>query len=372
MNVVGLFAGIGGFEAGFANAGHVTTLLCDSSPEAQAVLRLRFPDADLVGDVGELASLPSGTDVLCAGFPCQNLSMAGDKTGIEGVKSGVVEHVFRLAAKAKTPWIVIENVRFMLHLDGGRAMAHLVESLEAAGYCWAYRVVDTQFFGLPQRRRRVFIVASRVGDPASVLFADEEPSDVRSAPDMTTPIGFYWTEGRSGVGLMRDCVPTLKAGSGIGIASPPAALLPNGRVVVPTIEEAERLQGFNPGWTEVDSPGHARKRWRLIGNSVSVPVVEWVARRLSNPAKRVCERGDSLSTASRWPSAAEGDGRGRRWQVNASESPIRHPQSLLSGFMEGEWPDLSQRALLGFISRATSSSLKFPPDFLRSLERALG
>jgi DNA (cytosine-5)-methyltransferase 1 len=85
-----------------------------------------------LGDVSILASLPSNTTVIVAGFPCQDLSPSGGKVGIDGPRSGLVSHVFRLAASTPSvEWLVLENVHFMLKLDGGRAMGLIVSLLEA-------------------------------------------------------------------------------------------------------------------------------------------------------------------------------------------------------------------------------------------------
>jgi DNA (cytosine-5)-methyltransferase 1 len=96
-----------------------------------------------------------GASILTAVFPCQNLSTAGDKSGIGGAKSGIVGKMFELISRSNVSTVVIENVYFMLPLDRGNAMRGLVEQFEALRYKWAYRVVDTMSFGLPQRRRRV-------------------------------------------------------------------------------------------------------------------------------------------------------------------------------------------------------------------------
>src|SRR5690606_34623235 len=90
MKVVGLFAGIGGLEHGLAQAGHETVLLCENWAPACAVLQSRFPDVPRHGDVRELSDLPESTEVLCAGFPCQDLSQAGKTAGLEGSRSGLV------------------------------------------------------------------------------------------------------------------------------------------------------------------------------------------------------------------------------------------------------------------------------------------
>ena len=174
LNVAGLFAGIGGIELGLRRAGHHSSLLCEIDPGANAVLRERFPDAVLADDVREIKSIGK-VDLLAAGFPCQDLSQAGRTAGIDGRNSGLVGHVFRLlyAAPKGPRWLLLENVAFMLQLDRGRGMRLLVDELESRGFHWAYRVVDTQAFGLPQRRQRVILLASRTEDPREVLFVDD-------------------------------------------------------------------------------------------------------------------------------------------------------------------------------------------------------
>src|SRR5260370_39265688 len=140
--------------------------------------------------------------------------MAGDKSGLVGSKSGIVRKLFELIAKSRAPIVVIENVYFMLQLDSGDAMCRLVHEFEELGYRWAYRVLDSMGFGLPQRRRRVYFVASTEVDPRTILFADEAiPTYVSPRPDLGKPLGFYWTEGRSGIGLAPDEILPLKVGS---------------------------------------------------------------------------------------------------------------------------------------------------------------
>lgn len=370
MRVAGLFAGIGGFEAGLTAAGHTTILLCENDPQATTVLERRFPDVAHHADIVDLKALPSDTEVVAGGFPCQNLSMAGDKTGLDGAKSSVVDHLFRLLRQEPVPWVLIENVYFMLHLAKGAAMERILGPLEELGYRWAYRVVDSRAFGLPQRRRRVFIVATSTGDPREVLLADDASAPDHDPPDMTRPIAFYWTEGRSGNGLTSDATPPLKAGSSLGIPSPPAVLLPNGRVVTPPIDVAERLQGFRPGWSSPLRGRTARHRWRLVGNAVSVPVARWIGHRLDNP-HTYDPAGDSPWNPQRpWPLAAWNTGHGR-FIADVSEFPVRNRRGRISAFNTDTWPDLSARALRGFVTRARESKLKYPPGFLDALDQAL-
>ena len=288
LSVASLFSGIGGFELGLAQSGHKASILCDLDPAARSVLEQRFRGTPIASDISTLEALPENTDLVCAGFPCQNLSMAGDKRGITGAKSGLVDQVFRLLDETQVPWVLFENVYFMLQLDGGSAIEHIVSNLERRRMKWAYRVLNTYWFGLPQRRRRVFLVASKDEDPRNVILSDD--STVPKEDKIETldqPIGFYWTEGRSGVGLTSDAIPPLKGGSSLGIASAPAVLFSDGSVETPTIQEAERLQGFPANWTRAAEQVNERLRWRLVGNAVSVPIAEWIGRKFARPENTI-------------------------------------------------------------------------------------
>ena len=375
MLVSGLFAGIGGFELGLQRAGHCPRLLCENCDYASRVLRRRWPRARFHSDVADLAALPDDADIVTAGFPCQNLSMAGNKEGIKGSKSVIVDHLFRLLDVRAVPWVVIENVYFMLHLRKGAAIASILDRLERRNYRWAYRVVDSRSFGLAQRRRRVFIIASQVGDPRQVLLADDAPASEPPRFDVTEPLGsqplgFYWTEGRVGHGLTADAIPPLKAGSSLAIPSPPAVLLPTGRVVTPTIEAVEQLQGFRPGWTSVLRGPAGRHRWRLVGNAVSVPVAKWIGERLAGPGEYDDGADVPLEPGTRWPTAGWSVG-GRRMNASVSEYPVRRRLGRLSAFATGKWPALSRRALSGFAKRAREGRLRYPPGFLDALEANL-
>ncbi|HMN87709.1 MAG TPA: DNA (cytosine-5-)-methyltransferase, partial [Bauldia sp.] len=173
MRVAGLFAGVGGLEAGLTSAGHETVLLCEIWEPARAVLSVRYPERPLKKDVRRMRHLPDEVELVVGGFPCQDLSQAGLTAGIGGARSGLVGHIFRLLDRRRVPWVVLENVSFMLHLDRGNGMRRLIEAFEERGYRWAYRVVNSLSF-VPQRRERVLFVATTTDcDPASVVLADD-------------------------------------------------------------------------------------------------------------------------------------------------------------------------------------------------------
>jgi DNA (cytosine-5)-methyltransferase 1 len=363
LTVAGLFAGIGGIEMGLHAAGHRTVLLCEIEPAAQRVLREHFPGIPLTADVRNLQSIPS-VGICAAGFPCQDLSQAGRTAGIRGTNSGLVGEVFRLVEKSNPRWLLLENVPFMLQLDRGAAMRFLTRSLETRGFRWAYRVVDTRAFGVPQRRQRVILLASRTEDPREILFVGNQREP--SWPDPSeVACGFYWTEGIRGLGWAVDAIPTLKGGSTIGIPSPPAIRFADGLIATPDLRDAERLQGFNPDWTAPACSGGQRQgfRWKFVGNAVSVPVAQWVGERLHDPQPHDTSHDEPLPPGAPWPKAAWGED-GVVSRAALSTWPVSHEYQHLAEFLRFDPVPLSERATAGFLRRTEESSLNFPNGFL--------
>lgn len=348
--------------------------MCDIDEAASAVLRQRFPGVPISGDIARLGKLPP-VDILTAGFPCQDLSQAGPKVGISGKRSSLVDHVFRLveASRAKPKWVVMENVSYMLKLDNGAAMQYLLRTIEQMGFSWAYRVLDARAFGLPQRRERVILIMSKHYDPSQALFPDGyvEPhvNDAVGDVDKRFDYGFYWTEGKRGLGWTRNAVPTIKGGSGIGIPSPPAIWRPTtNEFGTPTIRDAERLFGYPADWTVVAGAVTNKKgaRWKLVGNTVCLPMVDWVCEQLSNPRGMGAECNE-IERAARPPRAAFGK-KGRRWAVDVSTWPIDSRPVALRKYLSEALSPLSLRAAMGFQSRARDTrTIRFAAGFLDGL-----
>ena len=372
LKTAGLFAGIGGLELGLERSGHETLFVCDTDPASIAVLETRFPAVECLRDVRDIDTLPDDTTLLACGFPCQNLSQAGRTAGIEGSSSSRIGEALRLAEHHGTPWILLENVPFMLQLDKGKALHRILGELERLGYRWAYRVVDTRAFGLPQRRERVYILASLEDDPRTVLFADDCVDRTPDPPWHSVACGFYWTEGNRGLGWAIDAVPPLKSGSGVGIPSAPAVIMPSGNIVTPTITDAERLQGFPRNWTKpAEGVGRASFRWRLVGNAVSVPVAKWIGSRLRRPGIPVVRGSRRLAKNAPWPKVAWNVD-GERCTGPLSPWPKQYKRRHLDELISIDALPLSERATAGFFNRAKASSLKFPEGFLERVEGYLG
>jgi DNA (cytosine-5)-methyltransferase 1 len=374
MKVLGLFSGIGGFELAFSRHDMQCVGLCEIDPLAKVVLAERFPGVPLFDDVETLTSVHDA-DVLTAGFPCQDLSQAGAKVGIRGSRSSLVDHVFRLieSAERKPEWVVLENVSYMLRLKHGAAMNHIVNRAEELGYNWAYRILDARCFGLPQRRERVLILLSRSHDPSQVLFptglVEPNVDDTVGAVAPESLYGFYWTEGKRGLGWVKNAVPTIKGGSALGIPSPPAIWVPaTGEFGTPSIIDAERMFGFPSGWTEPAerAAGRAGARWKLVGNTICVPMVEWLCQQLGEP-QGLGAQATPISKTTRLPGAAYGL-RGQRFAVEVSNWAFEADAPALGTFLNDKLKPLSIRAASGFYSRALeSTTIRFADGFLDSM-----
>ena len=152
--VAGLFAGIGGRSWVCSEVGSRRSFCVNGGIQRRPFAGSE-PEAEIVGDVQELDHLPD-VELVTAKFPCTDLLQAG-RTRIKGEASGLVAEVFRLLRGCEVPTLMLENVRNMLVLDSGAAMRFLVDELESLGYRWAYRLVDSRFTGVPQRRQRVVL-----------------------------------------------------------------------------------------------------------------------------------------------------------------------------------------------------------------------
>ena len=358
------FAGIGGFELAFQRIGVTTTLMCEIDPIAQHVLSTNIPEAKLISDICDLKKMPKSIDILCAGFPCQDLSTIGAKLGLSGSRSSLIKEVFRLLRETKVEWVLIENVKNMLHLNGGETICTIVEELEELGYNWAYRTIDSLAF-LPQHRSRVYVVASLHYNPRYVILSDNSTNEIGvvNPTSFTDPFGFYWTEGKYAIGMYRNGIPTLKSGSTIGIPSPPAIAFPNGQVGSPDIRDAERFQGFPQDWTKpAEDIARPSSRWKLIGNAVTVDTVAWIAKKIINPIKYDSSNDKELKQGAKWPNAAWGE-KGKRYISSSTLFPVERVETPLSDFLCYPCKPLSLKAAKGFEHRLNIGTVRCPQYF---------
>lgn len=361
MRLGSVCSGVGGMDMGLEAAGFKPAWFCEKDAQCRSVLQHHWPGVAIYDDLEGLADrdLPR-VGLLAGGTPCQDLSVAGRRAGLDGERSGLFFEFIRLADALAPDWILWENVDGALSSQRGEDFAVCLEGFtgfrpavpeegwRSAGVCvgplrWCvWRVLDAQYFGVAQRRRRVFVVAGTGAQPRPEVLLEPESVSGDSAPrrapgEGVTPVLEVGArtasggEGRngSGIGEPGDPMFTLQAGKQHGImpevanpivavdlgavlalqtdATPkwgelgftlkqpscsgggqPAAALVG---VVPrrlTPRECERLQGWPDDWTLVngmkDSP-----RYRMIGNGVVSNVSAWIGRRIMREARSVLE-----------------------------------------------------------------------------------
>ena len=169
MKYASLFSGIGGFDLGFDRAGMECVLQVEQDNSCLGILARHWPKVKKVNDVRKIKRVSA--DLICGGFPCQDVSVAGKRAGLDGERSGLWFEFHRIIERNIPRWVVVENVPGLLSSNDGRDFAAILRGLVECGYGVAWRILDAQYFGLAQRRRRVFIVASLGnGRAAQVLF----------------------------------------------------------------------------------------------------------------------------------------------------------------------------------------------------------
>ena len=176
MRALDLFSGIGGFALAGESVGIETAAFCEIEPFAVNVLQKRFPGVPVFPDVRELGGDSiGGIDIVCGGFPCQDLSVAGKRAGLAGERSGLWYEMLRIIAGVRPHYVLAENVRGAVNL----ALPTVVSGLEGEGYEVRASVVPASAFGAPHKRERLFVLGVR-RDVADAYSAGLEGRDCGS------------------------------------------------------------------------------------------------------------------------------------------------------------------------------------------------
>lgn len=181
MKVISLFTGVGGFDLGAMQAGLQVIGMVEIDKNCQKVLRHQFPDVPLHDDIttalewAKESDFIGRVDIICGGFPCQDVSIAGKRAGIAGSRSGLFWEALRFTKEVGAHTLILENVPGLLSSNQGRDFAVIISALAESGLDHIeWRVLDSQFFGVPQRRKRIFIIAtSRNRDGRPILVEPE-------------------------------------------------------------------------------------------------------------------------------------------------------------------------------------------------------
>ena len=295
-----------------------------------AVLAHHYPDVPNLGDMTQFKEWPidRSIDLLVGGTPCQSFSVAGLRKGLDDPRGNLMLTYLAIAAQYQPKWLVWENVPGVLSSQRGRDFGTFLGALGQLGYGFAYRVLDAQYFGVAQRRRRVFVVGY-LGDwrrAAAVLFERESMSGhpapsreagQKAAPTVTQGAPFSRTGNQrvEAEAVVAQCLTT-RTGSAY---DPTTETLPIAfgaqnsanqgdsvsTEVTPTLDksktpavmndlqvrrltptEFERLQGFPDNYTQIEWRNKAAKdcpdgpRYKAMGNSMAVPVMRWIGERI--------------------------------------------------------------------------------------------
>lgn len=307
---IDLFSGIGGFRIALEDLGGVCLFSSDIDENARRTYQHVFSDVP-AGDITlqeTKDAVPPGVDILCAGFPCQSFSVAGEQKGFGDERGTLFFDVFAVL-KAKQPRaFILENVKNLVSHDGGNTIKTIVASLELAGYIVRYKVLDAlEYANIPQHRERVFIVGFRkdlwdrviefefpepipltkrfqdliaYGSEDKKLFYSEKnfrhyDTLIGTVTDPDRVYQYrrhYMRENKSGV------CPTLTANMGTGGHNVPI-IIDNGRIRKLSPRECLNFQGF-PDWFEFPEKMPYNARYKQSGNTVVVPLVRRVAERV--------------------------------------------------------------------------------------------
>ena len=363
MRIVSCFSGIGGLEG--AND---PIAVCEIDSDARTVLSRKFPKAEQFTDVLKMS--PPEADVVIGGWPCQDLSIAGAQEGLSGKRSVLFYELLRIANEAHADSIVAENVPNLLRLNQGREFYEVLLELTASGYPFiSWRLLNAREFGLPQERRRVFIVASKNPSIALALHRDipEPESFSRISPQAN---GFYWTAGIQGMAYSRGYSPTIKVGSALDIESPPA-VHNRGLVRKLSPEECLNLQG-----TSIKHfAGISKKKiYKFAGNAVALPVGKFAVETALQDDSWRSEVSAQMSMLKLESVPTGGWGNEGHW-ADGNITPFHRPKNLnlatdLHRFLVSDPKDylLSPRAIQGLIKRMEESGKRWPDGLLDDLK----
>lgn len=252
LTFISLFSGVGGFDLGFERAGMRCVAQVENNPHAITQLERHWPDVPRFEDVTDVGrhNLPAA-DLVCGGFPCQDVSVAGKRAGLAGARSGLWFQFHRILDEVAPRWVVIENVPGLLSSNGGRDFATLLHGLVELRYRVAWRVLDAQYFGVAQRRRRLFLVAhSTDGRAAEVLFERESgawdsPPSRTAGQGATAPVKASAPSRRNGGSdpTAGDFVVAALSASGAGTSRTGNART-EAQMLVTEAAHSERMRGF--------------------------------------------------------------------------------------------------------------------------------
>lgn len=203
LTFISLFSGVGGFDLGLERASMQCVAQVEINKAARGVLATHYPHVERLEDVttANRTNLP-WADVICGGFPCQDVSVAGHRAGFEGARSGLWHEFARIIGDVKPRWVVVENVAGLLSVNAGRDFGRILSDLSESGFDATWQVLRASDVGAPHKRERIFLVANRDGKRIERFWQKpllqvetfswckdvRSPADFRGRPDIPFPL----------------------------------------------------------------------------------------------------------------------------------------------------------------------------------------
>lgn len=322
MRYLSVCSGIEAASVAWESLGWTPVAFAEIEKFPSKVLAHHYPGVANLGDMTRFREWDierDAVDVLVGGTPCQSFSVAGLRKGLDDPRGNLALTFVAMVDHYRPEWVIWENVPGVLSSSGGRDFGSFLGALGQLGYGFAYRVLDAQYFGVPQRRRRVFVVAHSSGDSrraAEILFEPESWSGNHKTSraqgqgiadaSITGTVSSKWAKGTGGPAgdECYNLVPvmyqhnqtdarlkiepktsqTVIARFGTGGGHTP---LIRHHVLVRrlTPTECERLQGFPDGYTDIMPETPDGPRYKALGNSMAVPVMRWIGSRIALATK---------------------------------------------------------------------------------------
>ena len=308
MKIIDLFSGIGGFSLGFQRAGYQFTehYFSEIDKHAIANYKYNFPHAKNLGDI---TTLHGGDfrdiDIITFGSPCQNFSTAGRREGLKGAKSSLIQHAIALIAQLRPGIFIWENVKGAFSSNAGADFWAILQALaHIGGYRLEWQLLNTSWL-LPQNRERIYLIGHLAGRSVPGVFPigkddklleGKTRKENRKRTSIKTSLARTITARYSKMGsndtyIVPKVAATLTGGGHSGGLHSDMTVIRQKRgknkgVRRLTEIECERLQGFPDNWTQygnydgVIKPIAKTQRYMLIGNAVTVDIVELIAKRL--------------------------------------------------------------------------------------------
>lgn len=261
------------------------------------LLKQKYPNVKNYGDITQYEKWNIGQfDILAGGTPCQSFSIAGKRGGTADERGALMYAYLGIAETYRPRWVIWENVPGVLSSNSGYDFTSFLAGLEECGYGWAYRVLDAHYFGVPQQRRRVFVVGhsdNRTDLAAKVLFEQQGvcgniAAGSETQKEATAVIGKginYFRRGGNFKYHKDKKAATLRSSAASDCFD---LVLAREKKYIRRLTplECERLQGFLDNYTQIEWRGKPAEqcpdtpRYKAIGNSMAVPVMRWIGERI--------------------------------------------------------------------------------------------